>query len=214
MATRETGTRGSVSRVFGMVVQFVLVGVFTAVETVTLVVWLAIVEDASVVSQASAIGITVLVAGLVLEHFLTDFTINRFDVSFPLGRGLLISVSEAVLWVLWLLIAERLGGLEGLAVAGVVLAVLLVPQHTIEDNVLRGGGLFTDIINLGTVTFSIVESVGATLWLLFVLETERAESLLMDVGLSSVDPAVIGVGILAVTLFVEHNMGVLFARRS
>jgi hypothetical protein len=46
----------------------------------------------------------------------------------------------------------------GVAVAGVV----LVPQHTVEDNVLRGRGLFADLFAAGTIGFSIVEAAGAT----------------------------------------------------
>lgn len=212
MAIRESGSPGTVSRVLGGVSRLVLIGTFTGVETVALVGWLAFVEDAPVVSHASAIGLGILLVGLLLEHALTDQAVNGVDLSFPVGKGVLFSVTETALWALWLVIAEHVGGVEGLFVSGVVLAVLLVPQHTIEDNALRGEDLFWPLINARTIGFSLIEAVGATVWLLFVRRGDLVAPLL-DGRLGTIEPALAGVGILAVTLFIEHNLGVLFARR-
>lgn len=214
MATPEQRTETTMLGSFGAVARVGLVGVFTGVETVALVVWLALVEGSPVASRATAIGLTVLVGGFVLEHVLTDVAVNGFDLSFPYVRILGISVSEALLWALWLVIAELVGGLTGFLAAAVVLAVLLVPQHTVEDNVLRGRRPFSTLLNPGTVGFSVVEAVGATVWLLLVLRGEVAEPLLVEFGIGGVEPAVIGFGILATTLFVEHVTGVMFSDRA
>jgi hypothetical protein len=210
MTTRD---RSETTGVLGSIGRFTLIAAFTGVETVALVVWLALVDDAAVTSETAALGLGILAVGLLVEHFLTDLAVNGIDLSFPLGRAIVFSASEALLWALWLGIADRVGGLRGLAVAAAVLALLLVPQHTVEDNVLRGRSFFDRLLNLDTIGFSIVESVGATVWLLFVRNPDLVEPQLTSVGLTGVDPAAIGVGILALALLVEHDIGVGFSRR-
>lgn len=161
MATHEAEAASTVSRLFGSLGRIGLVLTFTAVETIALVAWLGLVDGAPVASQAAALGLGVLIFGLLLEHYLTDLAVNGRSGTFPAWRALGFSVSEALLWAIWLLIAERLGGVAGVAVAGVVLAVLLVPQHTIEDNVLRGRGLFeraAEIRSSSSTTVSVWSS--------------------------------------------------------
>ena len=213
--TRETTT----SSAFGLFNRTVLVVLFTGVETAALGVWLALVEDAPALSQAAALGLGVLLVGLVLEHVLTDAAVNgRF--SLPGGRVLFFSATETALWALWLVIAEQVGGLAGVAVAGVILAVVLVPQHTIEDNVLRGRGLFSRLFDSGTIGFSIIETAGATVWLALVFDgsllTEALDTLTeFGVPLTlDIDPALVGLGVLALALLLEHVVGVRFSRRS
>lgn len=218
MATGESLSQGMVASALGSVWRVFLIGLFTGVETVALVVWLALVEGVAVegvpvVPRAAAIGLAVLIVGLFVEHFLTDLAVNGLDLSFPVGSAAFFSVTEGVLWAVWLGVADRVGGLDGLLAAGVVLAVLLVPQHTIEDNVLRGEGLFSRLLDFGTVGFSVVEAAGATVWLLLVRRGGLLEAPLAEAGLGTVDPAVVGVGVLAVALFLEHLIGVAFSRR-
>jgi hypothetical protein len=212
MATIDSGGRSSLAgfRVTGQT--FLMVG-FTLVETLALGLWLTLVGGAPLISAASAVGLGVLTMGLVLEHVLTDATINGVSVSVLPGKQVLaVSSSEALLWVLWLGVAERLGGVDGVLAAGVIFAVLLVPQHTVEDNVLRGADPFESVVDLGTVGFSVVEAVGATVWLLLVFEGAQFRWLLATLGLGGVDPAAVGLGALAVILLVEHDIGVALAR--
>lgn len=185
-----------------------LIAVFTAVETAALATWLRFVRDAPVVSTAVAIGLGVLLVGLFVEHVLTDAAVNGLDLDLPVAPVVGFSVSETVLWAVWLRIAEVVGGLAGFAVAFVVLGVLLVPQHTVEDNVLRGSPLFGDLVDLDTVGFSLIEAAGATVWLVLVLRPD-----LVGGTLGGVDAAVVGLAVLAVALFVEHTIGVRFSRR-
>jgi hypothetical protein len=196
-----------------------LVGLFTVVEVVGLVVWLGLArgtvafepaEQLGVAAPTAAVGLGVLFVALYVEHLLTDAAVNGIDLNVPLIAPLVFSATETALWGAWLALAEIVGGLFGVGVAGVVLAVLLVPQHTIEDNALRGDGILSELIDVGTLGFSVVEAVAATAWLALVFR----ESLLADLGVAtSIDPALVGLGALAVLLFVEHNVGVQFSRR-
>lgn len=212
MATFDSEQRTSIT---GLVVagQTLLMVVFTLVETVALGIWLSLVADAPVVSQAAAVGLGILAVGLVVEHVLTGVTVNGLSLSLPVVLIVGVSVSEAILWGLWLGIADRLGGVTGILVAGAVLAVLLVPQHTVEDNVLRGESAFASLVEPATISFSVIEAIGATIWLLLVFEGVRFEGVLAAAGLGGVDPAAVGLGALAIVLFIEHDIGVAIARR-
>ena len=214
MEARTSSRTGLVGGFLATLGRFVLIGAFTGVETIALVVWLGFVRDAPVASQATAIGLGVLAVGLLVEHFLTDQAVNGPNLSFPLGKVVSFSASETVLWALWLVIADAIGGVDGLLIAGVVLAVLLVPQHTVEDSVLRSRGLLSNLVDLGTVGFSIVEAAGATAWLVLVLRGDLVEPLVASTVLMDVDPATIGVGALSVALFAEHVLGVSFSLRA
>lgn len=212
MATLGPEERTSLTgiRVLG---QTLSIGAFTLVETLALGLWLTLVRDAPFLSVASALGIGVLTVGLVLEHVLTDATVNGLTVSVIPDRQVLgISVSETLLWVVWLAVAAQLGGVDGILVAGGVLTVLLVPQHTIEDNVLRDRPPFSSVLDPMTIGFSLVEAVGATLWLLLVFEGWLFKGALVAVGLGGVGADAVGLGVLAVFLFVEHDIGVALAK--
>lgn len=185
-----------------------IIAVFTGVETLALATWLRLVRGEPLLSAAVATGLGILVIGLIIEHILTDVAVNGVNFDLPFGAILAISLTEAVIWGVWLEVAVNVGGLAGLGLALVFLAVILIPQHSIEDNVLRGRDLLSDPLNPGTVGFSLVEAAGATIWLAFVLRPD-----LIGGGLSRVDAGLIGLAVLAVALFIEHNIGVQFSRR-
>lgn len=132
----------------------------------------------------------------------------------PGPRVVFVSVTEAVLWAGWLLVAEQVGGLTGVGVAGIALFVLLVPQHTVEGNALRGEGLFSNVLAVGTVGFSLVEAAVATVWLALVFQGDRFAPVLAPVTGGVVEPAVVVLAALATALFVEHVVGVRFSRRA
>lgn len=233
MATQRHQLAAEATRVLETVGRVTLIGLFTGVETLALIIWLGLVENSPAASQMAAIGLGILAVGLFVEHFLTHVAVSGWETPFPAGAAAFFSASEAALWALWLGIAENvpaewiagllsrvgvsvppaLAGTESFVLAAVVFTILLIPQHTIEDNVLRGESLFTSLFSVGTVGFSIVEGVGSTVWLLFALEPETVQPLLNQLGVTGVTPAVLGVVILAVTLLVEHVVGVRFARR-
>jgi hypothetical protein len=194
------------------------IAAFTVVQVVGLGAWLGLARGNPQLTQfvtdrvavdPGLVGLGLLFVALVVEHLLTDATVDDAGVGPPWVGMLLVSATETVLWGAWLAVAEAVGGLLGVGVAGVVLAVLLVPQHTVEDNGLRDRGLFSRLLTLGTVPFSVVEALGASVWLALVVEP----SLLAEVE-APADPALVGLAALAALLFVEHNLGVRFARRT
>lgn len=214
MATRSSGRGTDAVALHAAIGRQVLVLASTGVETLALAIWLEAVLAAPVVSATAATGIGVLAAGLLVEHVLADLTVNGPDVSVPPGFVVANATSEAASWGLWLAIATWLGGADGFLLAGGTLGALLVPQHSVQVAVRRGRPPFSNVVNAGTVGFSVLEAAGATAWLVLVVRGDRVRSVLVDHGLAWVDPAAAGVGLLAVSLFVEHNLGVALARRS
>lgn len=194
-------------------VQVLFVVFFTAVEAVALGLWLAIVADASLVSTATAVGLGVLAVGLVVEHVFTEFAVNGVSISFSIPAVVGVSVSETVIWGVWLGAAELLGGVDGVLLAGGLLAVFLIPQHTVEDNVLRGERALSRVFDLGTVGFSAVEAAGATAWLLFAFHGSLVRPAVRALGLTGVGTERLGLVVLAGALFVEHVIGVTFTKR-
>lgn len=194
------------------------IAVFTAVETLALGLWLALVRGEPTLSTVALAGVGVLLVGLVVEAVVNTVVVNGLRGLRP-GAIATFSGTETLIWVVWLLVAEWFGGLTGVGVAGILLFVLMLPQHSIEDNALRGRALFSDVVHSGTAVFTVVEVVGATVWLALVL---RGPELLGGIGLGlpqSLPPlapeagAAAGLLFLAVALFVEHEMGVQFALR-
>lgn len=188
--------------------RLVIVAVFTAIETAALAIWLGFVQGEPTVSTAAAIGLGVLIVGLTIEHILTAVAVNGLSVNLRFGAIVILSVSETILWGIWFEVSDIVGGVTGFIIAFVVLAVLLVPQHTLEDNILQGRDLLSDIINLGTVGFSLVEALAATVWLALVLQPG-----LVGGSIANVDAAIVGLGVLLLGLFIEHFIGVSFSSR-
>jgi len=103
-----------------------------------------------------------------------------------------VSVIETGIWALWLALADL-----NVIVAAVVLAVLLIVEHTLSDNVFKDRGIFSRLIDARTIGFSIIETAGAAIWLVLV----------------EADQAIVGIAILAVASFIEHLMAVALGRR-
>ncbi len=175
--------------------------VFTAVEVVTLVVWLILALEASD-ALFSIIAVLVLIGGLTLEHLITYNVIHKrslFDFrGLPVGQKAVVSLIETGIWVVWLVIARQdiAGGFEHI-IAAVVLFGLLIIEHTISDNVFTGRKLFERLADKRTIGFSIVEAAGAAIWLVLI----------------DVDLAILGVIVLAIASFLEHNLAVNLALR-
>lgn len=175
--------------------------VFTAVEVVTLVVWLILALEASD-ALFSILAVLVLIGGLTLEHLITYNVIHKrslFDFrGLPVGQKAVVSLIETGIWVVWLVIARQdiAGGFEHI-IAAVVLFGLLIIEHTISDNVFTGKKLFERLADKRTIGFSIVEAAGAAIWLVLI----------------DVDLAILGVIVLAIASFLEHNLAVNLALR-
>ena len=175
--------------------------IFTAVEVVTLVVWLALALTATDV-LISILAIVVLIVGFTIEHLITFNVIHNrslFDFrGLPVAQKAVVSLIETAIWVVWLVIA-RLDVFDGFepVIAAVVLTGLLIIEHTLSDNVFTGKRLFGRIADRRTIGFSIIEGAGAAIWL----------------ALIDIDLALVGIAVLAVASFIEHNLAVNLALR-
>jgi hypothetical protein len=202
-----------------------LVGIasFTVVEVAALAGWLALVRIEPLGPASEVVGVSLLFAGLFLEGLLTHVTVNGVRKAPRTVVIAAFTATETLLWVGWLALAERVGGALGIGAAGLALAVLLVPQHTVEDNVLGSRSALARLFDAGTIGFSVLEAAGATAWLLLVAGVVPATPFLGAVGLAGLGtalpvgvgvPELVGVGVLAVSLFIEHLVGVRHALRA
>lgn len=176
------------------------IAVFTIVEGVTLVAWLALVRsDAGIyqVSSSSLVaGLAVLAVGFIIEHILAYNVIHNRGlleiVGAPIGEKAVVSLIETIIWALWLVLANL-----NMIVAAVVLTGLLILEHTLSDNVFRGKDIFSKLLDARTIGFSLIEAVGAAIWLALV----------------EANMAVLGVMILVIASFIEHILAVVLARK-
>ncbi len=172
--------------VFGLVV-------FTVVEVVGLVGWLALVRAGKRVLGVLVLPVTFFVEHLIAYNIKRGVGLLRLDV--PAGRIAVNAVIETVVWVAWLAL-WMLGGVWRV-VATAVLFVALVVEHSVTDNIFRSRPLFENLLNRHTFDFSAVETIGATGWIVLV-DTELG---------------VLGVGVLAVASLIEHRMALSVAMR-
>jgi len=134
--------------------------IFTVIETLALVGWLGLTP------MSAALAIGVLLVGLFLEHVVA---LNNFKArslfnfcSHPLGKLVVVTVTEVVAWVLWLMLL----GTQPV-VAAVVLFVLLAAHHVTEINTFLGDGFFVEFPRTlrKVLTFTAVEVVAGVLWI-------------------------------------------------
>ncbi|MCU4802608.1 hypothetical protein OB920_19795 [Halobacteria archaeon HArc-gm2] len=222
MATPERADRPASYGTGAVWVRVILVALVVVVETLVLGVWFVLVRSSPTLSLATGFGFAVLAGGLVVTFFGTDLAVNGSEASLPGWRAIAVVLFEVGAWALWLSIASRVDGLAGIAAAGAVFATLLLVQHTVADNVLRGESLVATLVDFDALGASLVQAGGATLWLLFTLHEAFVVELLADadaafgshvpVDLAAIDPGLVGLAALAAALFVEHLVGVSFSR--
>jgi len=160
-------------------------GVFTVIETVTLAGWLALV-----LAGQPILAIVVLLVGLTVEHVISYNVRNgrgllRFG-GLPILPILLIAAIETGTWAGW----EALGSTSVLAIA--VLIVGLILGHGLELNVVRQRDAFEryGLRLVQSIDITAIETVIGLLWRILV----------------RMGQPIIGAGVLAVGLFVEHTV--------
>lgn len=158
--------------------------VFTIIETVTLVAWLALVRSAR-----QALGIVTLFVGLVIEH-IVQFNVAGMrklaDLKELPIKGLVgFSAIETIIWAAWLVISMAAGHLVGI----VFLAGTLIAKHAIADNVIVGGRFFDFryASDGRVVTASILEAIGGQAWLIDVLAGQPVMGIVKLAGFSFVE---------------------------
>ncbi len=160
---------------------------FTIVEVAGLVVWLILALQGQ-----GLLGLGILFVALTGEHLITDVVIGRTS-GLPILPILAFSGIETAIWGIWLLIAQGVNPY----VAAVFLAVSLLVEHTLSDNVFRGQPLFSRIVELRTAGFTVIEVVAATVWLILVLQGQP----------------IVGAVVMLIGSFIEHNVAVRVAAR-
>ena len=108
------------------------IGIFTIVEGVALVAWLALVRSDAGIYQVSTnslvAGLAVLAVGFTVEHIIAYNVIHGRGLlelqGAPIGQKAVVSLIETTIWALWLVLADL-----NAILAAVVLTGLLVVEH-------------------------------------------------------------------------------------
>ena len=100
------------------------------VDALTVGCWFALVVVESRTAFTALAGLGVLLFGALLRSGLVWTTTEAASPSPP--RHLLATVCYAGCWLGWLLLAETVGGVTGLLVAGLALTVALTVQFAVE----------------------------------------------------------------------------------
>lgn len=122
--------------VLGQTTQRRLVGATSAlsaaaIEALTVGTWFALVAVESRTIFTALAGLGVLLFGSLLRTgVLGSVTTNPYHRSQPMR--FIAAIVLAGSWLVWLLTAEWVGGTEGIVLAGIVLAVGLCVQFTLE----------------------------------------------------------------------------------
>ncbi len=138
---------------------------FTVLELVALLAWMA----NSATSPILAAGI--LIVGLFLEHIvaLNDFKgVTNFVKLFnpkglPITKLAIASVSEAIVWILWLMVA-----LELPILGAVILLVGIYLQHNAEINIFIGAPTFEKFLSSRVLGFTALEVGAGIAWLVLI----------------------------------------------
>jgi hypothetical protein len=176
------------------------IAVFTIVEGATLVIWLALVRSAAGIYQVTTgslvAGIAVLIVGFTIEHIIAYNVIHNRGLldlqGVPVGQKFIVSLIETVVWAVWLVLADL-----NMILAAVFLTISLIIEHTLSDNVFKGRDIFSKLLDARTIGFSLVEVIGAAIWLALV----------------QADMSVVGIAILLIASFIEHLLAVALARK-
>ncbi len=94
------------------------------------------------------------------------------------GALFLITLSEVLIWILWLALADgqiawlNVGFVENTLLAGAVLMGLMLIEHSVEMGGLRQRSPLAYMTNGNTIFFTLMEVLGAVGWL-YLVRTDR-----------------------------------------
>ncbi len=159
--------------VLGRTTQRRLVGVTAALssataETAAVGAWFVLVVVEARTLETAMAGLGILFCGALLRTGAFGVaTSNLVDLLQP--RRLLAAMVLTASWIVWLLIAERVGGQTGVAVAALSLALVLTGQFALERRVFHVTARSNDERRLGWIVSRIagfvpglIVAVGAT----------------------------------------------------
>lgn len=94
---------------------------------------------------------------------------------------ILITLSEIVIWVVWLWLANDVN----FWLAAVVLMILMLGEHSLEMSLVKKTKPLTYVTDIKTIFYTVMETLGAVGWLYFVRHDEPLwGALILLVGLS------------------------------
>ena len=150
----------------------------TGGEFAALFFWLRFLDDGRFV-----LANVFLWAGFIVERLAVYLWIRyvyreeegrRMAQPFPLVAGglFLITLSEVLIWILWLALADgawlSFGATLNFALAAVLLMALMLVEHSVEMAALRGRRPLAYVGDPNTIFFTLMEVIGAVGWLYFV----------------------------------------------
>ena len=128
---RQPGVLGRTTRrrVVGLTAAFSA----ATLETLAVCLWFGLVIGSRTASTALA-GLGILYCGSLLRAGVFGATLNRLgDLLEPRRLGAATALTAG--WIVWLLVAERIGGGSGVALATATLAIVLTAQFDFERRV-------------------------------------------------------------------------------
>lgn len=178
-----------------------------ALETFAVGVWFWLLVDSRTTSTALA-GLGILFCGALLRTGLFEATVSELgDILHP--RRLGAAVVWTASWVVWLLVADVVGGVVGVALATIGLAGLLVVQFAFERCAFRVR-CGRDLLSPTAVVAAVTLAAGAAA----LLATGRfAEWTLVSPPLSLEETTVVfrieaihvGLALFAASAFLAHK---------
>ncbi|APW98941.1 hypothetical protein CHINAEXTREME_14670 [Halobiforma lacisalsi AJ5] len=129
-----------------------------ALETVAVGLWFWLLVGSKTTSTALA-GLGILFCGALLRTSLFEATVSQLG-DFLHPRRLGAAVAWTASWVLWLLVADTVGGITGIVAATAGLVGLLVVQFAFERRAfrVRGG---RGLVSPATLAPAVALAVGA-----------------------------------------------------
>lgn len=187
----------------------------TVVEVTALSVWLGLAGDAAALSAVAAVGVAALAAGMLVTGLLAHVTVNGWSRPVPAESVVALALSETVLWVGWLAAVRASDTLATVVGAGLMLALALVPRHTVADNAVRGRNPLSTLVRRATIGLAVLEAAGATAWFLVVTGLVYLPKWLVMIPVAGFsERAVVGAALLAGAVFVRHVLAVRHALRT
>lgn len=160
----------------------------TAGEFAALYYWLRLVEGGQLWQAAAVLWVGFSVERIAVALWIL-FVYAPKDASAPprppVWKSALtligITVSEVLIWVVWLKLAVAYGHL----VATAALMVLMLAEHSVEMSLIKRTPPFAFITNPNTIFFTVMEVIGGAGWLYLTWEGQPlAGAACLLIGLS------------------------------
>jgi hypothetical protein len=137
----------------------------TVAEFLGLFYWVKFVDNGLLI-----LGIATITIGLLAERISVYLLIHAVWGPAPPHKKLILNlflagIGETVAWLVWLFLAD---GPLGLLLASVLLAIVLLFEHSIQIGFFMQSSYIRHVTDPMTIVFSALEGVVAFFWLYFV----------------------------------------------